>query len=364
MIDFKNIKKPKDKLGAVYSLVEQMRLEHNRQSAYVRKHPEYKDKWASYAKLFKSRLHPLMRESVGLRKLIRLSVVDDEVWKSLDNDEREAILEPIHEIKQEYKTQDTKAVSDDLEYLKTVDIASLDSKSIPDPVEDFTSANWNNGTPQDDEDSDLTVIANKVTATDYNRLHHLYHYRTHTVAGDYEWIYTIYNAAISRYAGICYAIGSDGIGDVGASIDSWGGRTYYYYTAYVRLYVVYYANGSLDDSDYYSIGNSGPYTKYVIMDRTGAVLTSLVYTEASHDTLEDTIACGCPEIDADYIYSFQSNDANYDCSLTAYIEDLDLQEAVGGWTNIAKVHGVTATDLGKVNGTAVAAIAKMNGVAV
>lgn len=36
----------------------------------------------------------------------------------------------------------------------------------------------------------------------------------------------------------------------------------------------------------------------------------------------------------------------------------------GGWTNIAKVGGVTATDLAKVDGIAVADIAKINGVAV
>jgi hypothetical protein len=35
-----------------------------------------------------------------------------------------------------------------------------------------------------------------------------------------------------------------------------------------------------------------------------------------------------------------------------------------GWANIAKVNGVTATDLAKVLGIAVADIAKVNGVAV
>ncbi len=38
--------------------------------------------------------------------------------------------------------------------------------------------------------------------------------------------------------------------------------------------------------------------------------------------------------------------------------------ATGGWANIAKVRGATATDLAKVNGIVVANVAKLNGVAV
>ena len=65
--------------------------------------------------------------------------------------------------------------------------------------------------------------------------------------------------------------------------------------------------------------------------------------------------------------------SNPSVAVCAYCDDADATdhgEAIAGtlpstgWANIAKVNGVTATDLAKVNGIAVADIAKINGVAV
>lgn len=47
-----------------------------------------------------------------------------------------------------------------------------------------------------------------------------------------------------------------------------------------------------------------------------------------------------------------------------YIVYLSEETGETGWANIAKVNGITATDLAKIFGIAVADIAKINGVAV
>ena len=47
-----------------------------------------------------------------------------------------------------------------------------------------------------------------------------------------------------------------------------------------------------------------------------------------------------------------------------YAITIAVRPAATGWTNIAKVNGITSSSIGKVNGIAVASISKVNGVAV
>jgi len=56
--------------------------------------------------------------------------------------------------------------------------------------------------------------------------------------------------------------------------------------------------------------------------------------------------------------------SNDEATQTTLRPRLVIEYTAGGWANIAKVMGVTATDLAKINNVAVADIAKMNGVTV
>lgn len=86
-------------------------------------------------------------------------------------------------------------------------------------------------------------------------------------------------------------------------------------------------------------------------------------TPASFDTPSNWASDGafncCYEVQSSRIGVIWIEGSGSPYSIT--YEYIELQE---GWTNIAKVNGVTATDLAKVDGIAVADIAKINGVAV
>jgi len=55
---------------------------------------------------------------------------------------------------------------------------------------------------------------------------------------------------------------------------------------------------------------------------------------------------------------------SFNYSFSSWVMSLYGTGETAGWTNIAKVSGITATDLAKIDGVAVADIAKVNGVAV
>jgi len=200
------IKTDFEKLKCVYSLVEQMRLEHNSvaedfrgrlvlESAptnpeeYKKKQeqgfiptwvPEgfmvsdtlnnivLKGKFKTYAQISKDKLKKLLAEQNELKENIRWAKYTPVEWKAvghLPEQTQDAVYHALFGDKEVEKVKPTKATSPLLDELKALDLDSLPETLGIDPVEDFTSASWKYGVPQSDPDSELTVIASKVTVT-------------------------------------------------------------------------------------------------------------------------------------------------------------------------------------------------------
>lgn len=124
MIDFKNILNSNDKLIAVHSLLEQMRLEHNKQGEIARNNPKLLEngKWKEYQRKFAEKQRPLILETVKLRKTLRREQVDDEIWSFLDPEEQREILDGINALKIEGKKIITTATSIELKELKEIKV--------------------------------------------------------------------------------------------------------------------------------------------------------------------------------------------------------------------------------------------------
>ena len=365
----RTVKYDKDKLAAVYRMVEQMRLEYNKVSASK----PAADKFRTYEReQFRPRLKALLAEQNRLKEQIRLDSKID--WSKLTEEEQPTVELQLFGDKSTLKTQETDATSPLLDELKAIKLDSLEDTKDADPTEDFT------GYTEVDVGADrLTVTASKITVTDLDLDETCIVYKDKGAAhfdGDFE----------HRFKTLCSAITNSGffypwmmaniIGDardvIDQSEDSHGVLWRAWYDG-PKLYLLerdsgtaYSDNGSVNTSTVYyitverdeSTGTYGTIYAYICTGNyNGESGSSLV------DTL--TVALHTSKKDFRYIYGVASSDqGNGGNAISGYTEDLDLQEAVAGWSNIAKVNGVTATDLAEVDGIAVASIAKINGVAV
>jgi hypothetical protein len=307
-----------EKLGAVYSLIEQMRLEHNRQGASV----SDQGKWYEYQKRFRSLINPLLKEQRELRLRLRRQSLSDEAWRLLGVRERlDKNLEILGD-KQALKVLPTEATYDGLDELKAIEIGALDGNFI-DPLEDYTTYD------ETDPDSDLTIAANQITvntmrgdagahvdkdmgAGHFTSFEHLVSYTFSTMQNDSS--ICIWAVTNSPY----WTINSKENNNVGLSVSS-----YYYGSRYLGIW-------ASDDSDYdYDTISAGTY--YLTIVRvSGSSITCYVYSNAARTTLVDTYSCSTDSTAYRYIQACTS-----DGRLTAYatasgtIFGLDLQEAAG-----------------------------------
>ncbi|GAG85049.1 unnamed protein product, partial [marine sediment metagenome] len=125
MITYGGIKGGRDKLVAVSALLEQMRLEHNKQGAIARKNPEFlkNGKWKEYSKKFRGKQRPLLLEQLGLKRQLRRAVVDDDVWLHLGPEEQMVIINTILEAKYEARSNPiTEATATELDDLRKIKV--------------------------------------------------------------------------------------------------------------------------------------------------------------------------------------------------------------------------------------------------
>ena len=178
------VKTDDEKLGAVYALIEQMRLEHNRQGALARGDwSKYGNNWYRYAlrpkrlggNLFTEKLLPLLEEQNRLRDKIRADNYSSEAWRDLTDEARDAAFLEMFGDKEKEKSKPTAASSELLDELKSVSLDSLAGESPPDPTEDLTTF-----TEYDDE-SNITITASRVTATNITRVSESYVYKDYGV---------------------------------------------------------------------------------------------------------------------------------------------------------------------------------------
>lgn len=150
-----------EKLNAVYSILEQMRLEISRVGSIARSDwSKYQDAWNLYRDISNKLQLPVLKEQLRLRHEVIYSKYPD--WKKMPIDERTKILASMADEKSENKQILTSASCNKLNELKEIDIDHLPDIKLLDPLEDWTTYDKN-------EAGVLTVAANTLTIADMVR---------------------------------------------------------------------------------------------------------------------------------------------------------------------------------------------------
>ena len=239
-------------------------------------------------------------------------------------------------------------------------------------VEDFSAYT------EVDPDSEVTRTATRVTWTQVARNTDTYVYDDKDAAhfnGDFEQLLTLLLAETGSSlssVGPFWALTNqvDDLYNIDIESDSalWG---------YVRMensterrFVLCETDGGTLYQDLWA-GAAWDTPYYLKIKRDEAVgtygtLYCYIYSDSARTNLLDTLQHTLHTSKKDFQYVFgMSTYNNADAATTSgYVENLDLQEATGGWTTIAKVNGVGQAAILKVGGVAKADIAKIMGTAV
>lgn len=339
-------KTDKEKLFAIYSLLEQMRLEHNRVAAIARSDwKKYQGKFQTYAQISKSKFKSLWAEYNKLSESILSKNYTTVQWNVLTPEQRESAYLELLGDRDTAKTTITKATASALTELKAVDLNKLfDSKGI-DPLEDFTSASWNNGTPQADPGADLTVEANKVTITTIARRADTFFYSdkgANHFAGDFEHLVEGYidsGSTIYTHVGIWALSNST---DSWLDIDTANGDAIMVAledrTTASRVYIYECDSGAAYSAFDTTIPRDTPVFIEVSRDETaGTYGTMYVWacTTAQYDDAGDLVANASLALhtskkDYRYVYAIMGEITDNANVFTGYMQNLDLQEAAAG----------------------------------
>lgn len=308
-----------ERLLAVYSLLEQMRLEHNRVGEIaLSSWKEFQGKWAQYARIFKARQLPLLQEQNRLKDAIRRANYTDEQWKLLTR--RQAVEADDRMFGDERVADQTKATSDLLSQLKSVDFLKLEGRFV-DPTEDFTAFT------EVDSAGDIAVTASKVSWDTMRNDAHSYVYKDYGVDhfGDFEHLLTINTSSVS---------GADG------EAHFWSMANQAAQTFMDLYYVGGFCLFHNEWGDYLELAKFNPwaeqhwaitvpYTYYVTIARSGTTLSCKIYSDASRTTLLATLSVTVPATAFRYLAVGCSLGGSGADNVTGYSENLDLQEAGG-----------------------------------
>jgi hypothetical protein len=322
------IKTEFEKLCAVYSLIEQMRLEHNRQGEIARSRwGEYKDKWYLYAlrpkrlggNVFWGKMLPLLQEQNRLKDRIRKAAYTDEQWRALSEDDRDAAFLELYGDRAVEKIKATKAASSLLDELKAVSLDNLEGKAPPDPTEDLTTFT------EVDPGYDMTVTASKNAIYRMPRNVESYLYKDYGVGhfGDFDIDFEVTLTLYQNYTW-------QGIISVGDSIGSYD--TLYdaedsfvvYHIDYSNRFKIYVKDFTDMSGDYYDLYSSSKH--YYSFARSGTTLTNSIYSDADRTTLVDTQTTTCPTDTYRYLQFGYSKGDTISYAGTSDLENLDLQE--------------------------------------
>ncbi len=331
------IKTDYDKLCAVYSLIEQMRLEHNRQGALARGDwPKYKDKWYLYAlrprhlggNIFSEMLEPLLQEQNRLRDSIRASHYTKEQWKALPEEDRDAAFVQLFGDKQELKVKPTKATSKFLDELKAIPLDGINGSVPPDPTEDFTTYT------ETDSDGDLTVTASKIDIDTMlgNAVSHVVKDKGAGHFGDFEHLEKVVITSVTnssaRRTHIYHSLSNIGNPTWGNLDTADEGLCVYCYiwVGWPRVVIRDFFDNA---EDIYSGAGECPQTYYLTIERNGTTATCKVYSDADRTNLLDTVTITCQTTTYQYISALGSGGYYENESVTGSNEALDLQETGG-----------------------------------
>jgi len=321
------LKTDHDKLGAVYSLIEQMRLEHNRQGAIARgEWEQYRGKWQEYKRRYKAARLVLLQEQNRLRLALRRNAYNDTDWRALEETQRRDASDGLFGNKEQLKKIETDATCSGLDELKTVNLGGIEG-SYADPLEDYTTYT------EVDAEGDLTVAENTITVASMRQdvLSYVAKDKGAGALGDVDHLVSFTFGTYDNYAFICFwAITNSssychkdrdtnnvGISAFAFRYDSGGG------------YRIALKDHTNDSEDYYVRGAST--TSYMEIERAGTSGTLDIYTDAERTNLLDTLSITCGAQTYQYVMAGTAGHTTWQPNVVASgtIFDLDLQEAGG-----------------------------------
>ncbi len=295
-----------EKLFALYPLMEQMRLEHNRVGAIARENwDKNKGKWATYVKLFTAKYIILLQERNKLRDAILAANYTREAITTLSIDNQGTIAANLFGDEEVLKLAETKVTTPLLEELKAIDFEKLEGNAA-DPYEDFT-------TYTKVDTSYFTVTATKITITNMSKVPDRYIYKDFGAGyfGDFSHLLTIkftYCSTSGCYAGFWAVtntygsragMGSDGLS---AACQRTASEGYC-----IRIY-----DNNTGTWGYTPLAIGA--TRYLKIERSGSTLTLYQYTDEARTNLETYASFSCSTDTYRYIeaaFSLQSGSTPY-----------------------------------------------------
>jgi hypothetical protein len=352
-IDYKGLTTDQAKLRAVYSLIEQMRLEHNRQGALARSDwGKYKDSWYTYSKVFMNKLTPLLIEENRLRDNIRTAQYSSEKWKALQDRNRWAAELAMYGNQMELGKLSTKATTPRIAELESIDLSTLTPDKFVDPVEDFTTY------IEHDPDNCFTVTAPKVDINGQVENLGSYVYKDYGAGsfGNFTHLSTVNATSASDWAVIFFDTLSNEIAAQNNMSNYLGLLFYKDYPTTLWLKLEQNAGGSKTSDGYAASFNT---TYYLTFQRSGTLATLKIYSDSARTTLLTTLSLSVNTTTYKYVYAILGQAMGYSATFAGYIQDLDLQLPVPTVTNSAATDITTTgatlhgeiTNTGGVNAT-------------
>lgn len=204
-------------------------------------------------------------------------------------------------------------------------------------AEDFTSANWNNGTPQQDEDSDISVIAGKASWVEMSRNDTAYFYRDMDAghfSGDFEHLLEVELTAVSGNGLLSYWTVANDIGDRKALIVADKDLILCdHYQDDLRMWEVNAGGETIGDKSYTLTTGTERWLKIKRVEGGTSYVYCYIYDSTARDNLVDTITLELTEDqNFRYVYSIMGFDDNFSSGAwgSGYTKELDLQEAAAG----------------------------------
>ena len=313
------------KLGAVYRLIEELRLEHNRVGAIaLADWGSHEGRWQMYQKQFATKQSPLLIEQRRLKLLIRRANFTDAEWEALE-DLSDSDYELMYGDKGILLEISTLATAPFLDELKAIDFQGLEGVFI-DPLED-----WAADYTEVDTSNVLSVAANTIT------------YSAFTRTSD-SWVYKDFGASHFGTTGLEHDIESEATTfnqDDNNAIHFWAlanannpnqstdpiilQRMKNQATDLMRFRLEI-DDGATDETDI-SINHDLSTAYYSTFTRESGGSVWKTYTDSGRTSLKDTMSVAQGSTSFQYLvlaFSASGSDAT---EASGFIRDLDLNEA-------------------------------------
>lgn len=344
-----NVTTDVQKLAAVYSIREQMRLAHNTKAAQARAYPErylITGKYRTFARISKAKLKLLLLEQNILKEAIRRAAYSRKQWREINNLPHADYIQVCNSLfgnRSVLKHDPTLATCSLLQDIIGADLDNMIPGARSDPTENFTTYT------EDDVPGRLTVIANKVTAASVADDEKCILYDDKGAShfdGNWEHLFKFYLDVntTNEEVGAPYAI-SDYAGDWG-DIEGDAGRNAIVNRVYASSPDYYFHIRELYDGD-----NNGDYTEdmddenlyYIENERDTGVgdhgtaysyIAQNGYWDDGGDQIDTLSRALLADLDYRYVFGYMSyGDGGGDnTDFSMYTEDLDLQEAAAAVT--------------------------------